>query len=103
MTDWPLQRLPVAADAPFFEGHFPGNPIVPGAYLLALVIESAAQRFPNHGAIEVANAKFLKMVRPGEDVSLQFTGESQSLRFALHVQQEVAVSGALKISDKPAS
>lgn len=101
MTNQATESLAVevAVDAPFFEGHFPGNPIVPGAYLLARVIESAMKRFPNTGAFEVASAKFLNMVRPGEDIVLQFTGEPPSLRFSLHVQQQVVVSGTLKILD----
>jgi len=104
MTDvQPPQALSIAADAAFFEGHFPGNPIVPGAYLLARVIESAVLKFPNEGVFEIASAKFLSMVRPGEDVSLQFTGEPPTLRFALRVQQQVAVSGSIKILEKPTS
>ncbi len=101
MTDTNNETLSVAADAPFFAGHFPGNPIVPGAYLLARVVECAAKRYENTGAFEVASAKFLNMVRPGEEVTLQFAGNPPSLKFSLHVRQQVVVSGALKITGNP--
>lgn len=100
MTEPGTEILNVAANAPFFAGHFPGNPIIPGAYLLARVLETAARRFDNDGAFEIASAKFLSMVRPGEDITLQFTGEPPSLKFSLHVSQQVVVSGALKIPGK---
>ena len=102
MNDEQPESLPIAADAPFFDGHFPGNPIVPGAYLLSRVIESATQRYPGAGVFEVANAKFLSMVRPGEDLRLMFTGQAPSVRFTIRAHEQTVVSGSLKILDESA-
>ena len=63
----------IAADHPCREGHFPGNPIVPGAVLLdemLATIESAIGRAPE--AWPVDTAKFLHPVRPGEELQVDF-------------------------------
>lgn len=66
----------VTINEPFFQGHYPGNPIMPGV----LIIESMAQvgaallmknpalagRIPLIGSIE--NVKFRRMVRPGDQL-----------------------------------
>jgi 3-hydroxymyristoyl/3-hydroxydecanoyl-(acyl carrier protein) dehydratase len=45
-------------------GHFPGNPIVPGAVLLGAVAERLA-------LTGVPRVRFLAIVRPGEEVALR--------------------------------
>jgi len=56
-----------AADHPTAPGHFPSNPIIPGALLLDEVIRT----LPG-GATGIRSAKFFHPVRPGESVSVQW-------------------------------
>jgi 3-hydroxymyristoyl/3-hydroxydecanoyl-(acyl carrier protein) dehydratase len=35
---------PIATDLPAFDGHFPGSPVLPGAHLVALVLQAIGQR-----------------------------------------------------------
>ena len=53
------------ADHPAAAGHFPGNPIIPGAVLLREVVSvlSAGNGAACH---EIRSAKFLHPVRPGD-------------------------------------
>lgn len=69
----------VSADEYYFEGHFPGNPVMPGV----LIVEALAQvgavailSMPDHkgkiayfGGIE--KARFKKMVKPGDTLRLE--------------------------------
>ncbi|HKI77192.1 MAG TPA: bifunctional UDP-3-O-[3-hydroxymyristoyl] N-acetylglucosamine deacetylase/3-hydroxyacyl-ACP dehydratase [Ignavibacteriaceae bacterium] len=70
----------VAINEPFFQGHFPGQPIMPGV----LIIESMAQTggvlllnsFPNPDEklvyfMQINNAKFRKPVLPGDQLYLE--------------------------------
>ena len=71
----------VTGNEPFFQGHFPGHPVMPGV----LVIEALAQagglltqlsRDPGAGdgqtfyLVKVDNAKFSRMVVPGDRLEL---------------------------------
>ena len=70
----------VTVNEPFFQGHFPGHPIMPGV----LIIESMAQTggilllnsFPNPEEklvlfMQINNAKFRKTVVPGDELYLE--------------------------------
>ncbi|WP_298135287.1 hypothetical protein [Acidiferrobacter sp.] len=65
--------LPFPADHPAFCGHFPGNPVVPGALLLdaGLAAVCAARDIP-YEDLSVDSAKFLDVVRPGQGVTLHW-------------------------------
>lgn len=59
-------------EEPFFRGHFPGDPLVPGVILteaLAQVAGLVAQR-PGLRLAAIRSMKFLAPVRPGEVIEL---------------------------------
>jgi 3-hydroxymyristoyl/3-hydroxydecanoyl-(acyl carrier protein) dehydratase len=86
------------ADHPAAQGHFPGNPIIPGAVLLGEVIAAATGQFrlPDSGCA-VTSAKFLRPVRPGEEVLMLLEPQAQgAIRFECRVGDDVALSGTLR-------
>jgi len=90
----------VPIDHPAFAGHFPGQPLLPGALILAEVME-AVQRVPalvarlgSHPTL--AAAKFLAPVRPGSMLSIELhpePGASRGVRFDVRCDGVVAVTG----------
>jgi len=56
-----IGEIHFAADHPAASGHFPGNPIMPGALLLDQVVQLLGD-----SATVIRSAKFLRPVRPGE-------------------------------------
>lgn len=72
--------LPIAADHPTGAGHFPGNPIIPGALLLAEVLRSVGEAEGMHiGACNVRSAKFQHPARPGDKVEVEYECSTQGV------------------------
>ncbi|ALN92283.1 MULTISPECIES: 3-hydroxyacyl-ACP dehydratase FabZ [Lysobacter] len=73
----------VSCNEPFFNGHFPGNPVMPGV----LVVEALAQAGGlltqiSHGGVaagrsfylvKIDGARFSRMVTPGDKLELEVT------------------------------
>lgn len=63
---------------PGFEGHFPGNPILPAIIQLMIARESIAEQTGlNLLVIGVTMAKFQKIVTPGVSVTVRWTYREQ--------------------------
>ncbi|RYZ12602.1 MAG: CoA ligase [Comamonadaceae bacterium] len=90
----------VPLDHPSFAGHFPGQPLLPGALLLSEVLE-AMQGVPVlaarlGAAPTLAAAKFLAPVRPGSTLRIALQpepGAGRGVRFEVHCDGQVAASG----------
>ena len=70
----------VSPEEPFFKGHYPGNPIMPGvlicesifqtgAILLSSIIGSVGDGIPV--LTRISNAKFKSMVKPGDLLAME--------------------------------
>lgn len=88
--------LHIAPDHPACGGHFPGNPIVPGAWLLAEVAREIAIATGQQGVAAVSSAKFFHPVRPGDKVDIEYTASAQGeIRFQCSVAGIKVMTGAL--------
>lgn len=69
----------VTIDEPFFQGHFPGHPIMPGVLIIEAMAQVAGvgglQMKGNKGKlayfISINNAKFRKPVLPGDSLRIE--------------------------------
>jgi len=82
------------ADDPTGPGHFPGNPIIPGALLLNEVVASI---LPAGWRGEVEAAKFHHPVRPGDSVTVTSRNEDGKTRFECHItgSGQLVLSGTM--------
>ena len=90
----------VPADHPVFVGHFPGQPLLPGALLVSEVMEAMARvpamvaRLGAHPTL--AAVKFLSPVRPGATVDIALhpeSGAARGVRFEVRCGDVIAASG----------
>ena len=91
-----IERL-FPLDHPAAQGHFPGNPIIPGAVLLSetlRAIESALGVSLSPG--QLGSAKFLHPARPGDRVKIEFSDSaSGTIRFACAVGERTVLRGVV--------
>ena len=90
------------ADARFFDGHFPGDPVLPGvAQLCALVEPVAQQAWPALGGLRGASqVKFHRVCRPGEALTLRCEREGLTVRFTLHAGDALSSAGTLRFAGR---
>jgi 3-hydroxyacyl-[acyl-carrier-protein] dehydratase len=70
--------LQIPANHPTGVGHFPGNPIIPGALLLAEVLRCIEQsEGRSFSSCNVKAAKFLHPARPGDKVDIEYARSAQ--------------------------
>lgn len=93
--------LEVGPDEPFFAGHFPAEPLVPGVLLLQLMRETAEELLPPNRPYLLRCVEGLKLrqrVEPGARLTVQaevIAREAESIQFAARVQAgEVMVARA---------
>ena len=75
----------------FFQGHFPGNPVMPGVLQLEAMAQVAGVmlnlRAGNEGKIayfmSINNAKFRRMVKPGDQLRIEIEGVRLRSRMAV--------------------
>ena len=84
----------VSDSEPFFEGHYPGNPIMPGvliseavfqagAVFLNSLLEEELETYPNLVPVltKIADARFRSIVRPGDDLIITVSLKEKMGRF----------------------
>ncbi len=84
-------------DAPCASGHFPGDPIIPGAVLLQEVLcalQDKTERFTN--TCQIRSGKFLRPVRPGERMEVRWAmTENGDVRFDCSVSEQLVLTGII--------
>ena len=93
--------LHIAADHPTGPGHFPGNPIIPGALLLAEVLRTVADAEGTHYlSCNLSSAKFQHPARPGDDVEIMYSYTAQgSINFKCTVAETGVLSGTISATN----
>jgi 3-hydroxymyristoyl/3-hydroxydecanoyl-(acyl carrier protein) dehydratase len=97
MTTMCRTTYQIASDHPATLGHFPGNPIVPGAVLLRIVSGEVFSARPGQRCVAVPAAKFLAPVRPGDVLEIDwFDAQADDIRFTCRAGGVAAITGTLR-------
>ena len=85
-------------DHPASQGHFPGDPIIPGAVLLSETLQAieaglGASLVP----FKIKLAKFLHPTRPGDRVLIEFSRTAKGeIRFTCAVEGRLVLTGQMR-------
>ena len=93
----------VPADSPWFSGHFPGEPILPGIALVYIaeqaIIQDALAKGERVQLYALKRVRFTQPVRPGETLSLNIiseeAGEEILFSFKITNKENTVCSGAI--------
>lgn len=101
---WQSIELCFASDHPSAAGHFPSNPIIPGALLLDEVVKVVVEPANRGGEIKIRAAKFFRPVRPGESLSVRWqflAGGAIKFECRLAGDDALVVAGTLEVGSVP--
>ena len=84
-------------DHPASQGHFPGNPIIPGAVLLSETLQAIeASLGVNLVPFQVTSVKFLHPARPGDRVLIEFSRTARGeIKFTCAVGGRPVLTGQM--------
>jgi 3-hydroxymyristoyl/3-hydroxydecanoyl-(acyl carrier protein) dehydratase len=89
----------IAPDHPAFAGHFPGAPVLPGACVLALVLQAADEQPLLKAAlgarVVVPLVKFLAPVGPGQHLVIHLRPGADAVGFDVRCGQTTIARGQL--------
>lgn len=88
--------LHVPATLPWFRGHFPGHPILPGVVQLAWAMNYSREHFGFDPAAErVVDLKFMRVIRPAARLTLDlgWSEDQRSLSFRFSEGASLCSSG----------
>jgi 3-hydroxyacyl-[acyl-carrier-protein] dehydratase len=98
-------EIQVPAESPWFDGHFPGEPILPGVAQLALVIDLLEEALGTPVSVtEVSRVRFKRTIAPSETVTVHITPKGDDLSFGFHIESgaEPVCNGNIRIAGRAA-
>lgn len=114
--DFLIATKNVTINEPFFEGHFPGNPIMPGVLMLESLAQASAilsnlsrEASPGHEFLYffagIDKARFKHIVTPGDQLRLEVRLNQQKRDFwrlhgEVYVDEKLACSAELMSAAK---
>ena len=96
-------QIQVPADAVWFDGHFPGDPILPGVAQLSMVVDLLGDALGHPvTASQASRVRFKRAIRPAETMTVQITPKENPLVFGFRIScgEDQACNGNIKITEK---
>jgi 3-hydroxymyristoyl/3-hydroxydecanoyl-(acyl carrier protein) dehydratase len=98
----PLGSFSIAPDHPCLDGHFPGDPLVPGVVLLDEALIRLRAYLQSGPPVRLQSIKFLAPVLPGDTVQVALRGPAgAAVSFACLVRGSPVVTGTAGFGKTP--
>ncbi len=84
-----VERVRIEADSPWFAGHFPGNPILPGIAQLHMIARLIMRSQDGAFALaRLSRVKFKNIVRPGEYLDIRVTAGNKDNLYSFTITRD---------------
>ena len=92
-------ELNIPKECEFFNGHFPGSPILPGVVQINWAIDFAAKLLGinKENIEEIAQLKFTQVITPGTQLFLSLNWANNRLAFRYHNAETTYSFGKIKV------
>ena len=94
----------VPADSPWFDGHFPGEPVLPGLAQISMVFDMIQKASGGAWCVSgVSRIRFKRIVRPEERleiIAVPLAKQTDAFSFRIQVEGELACSGVIRLKRK---
>lgn len=98
-----VARVSADQQSPWFSGHFPDNPILPGIAQLNMVTETIAKVLEKDVVLQsLARIKFKKIIRPGDVLDIHAIAGKKENHYSFKIASEhnEVCSGRLVLAPK---
>ena len=93
----------VPSDSPWFDGHFPGEPILPGVAQIGMVFDAIRKaRNQNLKISSVRRVRFKRIIRPDDQLKIiaaPLKQEAGSYSFLILIRDEAVCSGVMTVEE----
>jgi len=97
-------EIQIPPESPWFCGHFPGEPILPGIAQLGMVFDVVRRLSDREWKISgISRVRFKQLIRPGDRLTVTAEpqkGREETFSFRVMVDREVACRGMMKLAQK---
>jgi 3-hydroxymyristoyl/3-hydroxydecanoyl-(acyl carrier protein) dehydratase len=94
----------VPPDSPWFNGHFPGEPILPGVAQIGMVVDAISKaRRQKLKISSVRRVRFKRIIRPDDQLKIiaePLKKEVDSYSFRILIQDEAVCSGVMTVENQ---
>lgn len=96
-----MQTFTIKSNHPCLAGHFPNNPIVPGAVIIDEVVQNIQSQKPNIHSLELVNVKFIQPLKSDTKVQIVWKTKDHNLwQFSCITDDLVITRGLIKITNE---
>ena len=94
----------VPSDSPWFDGHFPGKPILPGVAQIGMVFDTIKKAHNQELMVSsVRRVRFKRIIRPDDQlkiIAVPLKQETDSYSFRILIQDETVCSGVMTVENQ---
>jgi len=94
----------VPPDSPWFDGHFPGEPVLPGVAQIGMVFDAISNARNQDLRISgVRRVRFKRMIRPDDQLKIIAAALKQEIgaySFRIMIEEEAVCSGVITVENK---